>query len=76
MSCEGEVSWYEFAKVIWETLALKTPLTAASVKDFPSTVKRPLYSVLQNENLGKLGINQMPGWKEALVEFLTAQYQT
>jgi len=75
MSCEGEVSWYEFAKVIWETLALKTPLTAASVKDFPSTVKRPLYSVLQNENLGKLGINQMPGWKEALVEFLKEQYQ-
>ena len=75
MSCEGEVSWYEFAKVIWETLALKTPLTAASVKDFPSTVKRPLYSVLQNENLEKLGINQMPGWKEALVEFLKEQYQ-
>jgi dTDP-4-dehydrorhamnose reductase len=56
-------------------MALKTPLTAASVKDFPSTVKRPLYSVLQNENLDKLGINQMPGWKEALVEFLKEQYQ-
>ena len=70
MSCEGEVSWYEFAKVIWETLQLKTPLYPASVKDFPLVVKRPFYSVLENKNLNKLGINEMPEWKEALVQFL------
>jgi len=70
MSCEGEVSWYEFAKVIWETLQLKTPLYPASVKDFPLVVKRPFYSVLENKNLNKLGINEMPGWKEALIQFL------
>ena len=70
MSCEGEVSWYEFARVIWETLQLETPLYPTSVKDFPLVVKRPFYSVLENKNLNKLGINQMPDWKEALVEFL------
>jgi dTDP-4-dehydrorhamnose reductase len=70
MSCEGEVSWYEFAKVIWETLQLKTPLYAASVKDFPLVVKRPFYSVLENKNLNKLGINEMPEWKQALIQFL------
>ncbi|HZH94527.1 MAG TPA: dTDP-4-dehydrorhamnose reductase, partial [Flavisolibacter sp.] len=41
MSCEGAVSWYEFAKTIWDTLGLKTPLYASSVKDFPLVVKRP-----------------------------------
>jgi|SRR4030095_5912638 len=71
MSCEGECSWYEFAKVIWETLQLETPLYPASVKDFPLVVKRPFYSVIENRNLNKLGINQMPEWKKALVEFLT-----
>jgi dTDP-4-dehydrorhamnose reductase len=70
MSCEGQVSWYEFAKVIWETLQLKTPLYAASVKDFPLVVKRPFYSVLENRNLKKLGINEMPEWKDALIQFL------
>jgi len=70
MSCEGEVSWYEFAKVIWDTLQLKTPLYPASVKDFPLVVKRPFYSVLENRNLSKLGINEMPDWKEALIQFL------
>jgi dTDP-4-dehydrorhamnose reductase len=73
MSCEGEVSWYEFAKVIWETLQLETPLYPASVKDFPLVVKRPFYSVLENKNLNKLGINYMPAWKEALKKFLIAE---
>jgi len=71
MSCEGEVSWYEFAKVIWGTLKLQTPLYPAHVKDFPLEVRRPFYSVLENRNLTKLGINTMPHWKAALVNFLT-----
>lgn len=73
MSCEGECSWYEFAKVIWQTLQLETPLYSASVKDFPLVVKRPFYSVLENKNLNKLGINQMPDWKNALKEFLDTE---
>jgi len=75
MTCEGEVSWYQFAKVIWETLGLDTPLYPASVKDFPLVVKRPFYSVLENKNLGKLGIDQMPQWKDALVKFLREEFQ-
>ena len=74
MSCEGEVSWYEFAKVIWETLQLKTPLYAASVRDFPLVVKRPFYSVLENQNLKKIGIYEMPHWRKALVEFLKTEF--
>ena len=73
MSCEGQCSWYEFAKVIWETLQLETPLYPASVKDFPLVVKRPFYSVLENKNLNKLGINQMPDWKKALKDFLDSE---
>jgi len=72
MSCEGQCSWYEFAKVIWDTLQLETPLFPASVKDFPAVVKRPFYSVLKNSNLDKLDINEMPNWKLALKEFLNA----
>jgi len=70
MSCEGECSWYEFARVIWETLQLETPLYPVSIKDFPLVVKRPVYSVLENKNLNKLRINKMPEWKEVLVDFL------
>lgn len=70
MTCEGECSWYEFAKTIWETLQLKTPLHPVSVNNFPSNVKRPFYSVLENNNLNKAGINKMPDWDKALIAFL------
>jgi dTDP-4-dehydrorhamnose reductase len=70
MSCEGECSWYDFAKLIWEARHIGTPLHAASVKDFPSSVKRPSYSVLENKNLNLLGKNQMPNWRDALLDFL------
>lgn len=70
MTSEGEVSWYEFARTIWETLGLETPLYPASVNDFPLTVKRPFYSVLENRNLKQNGIAELPDWRESLGEFL------
>jgi len=74
MTCEGQTSWYEFAKTIWETLKLKTPLYPASVSDFPVIVKRPFYSVLENQGLKDLKINNMPHWRHALTDFLQAYY--
>lgn len=74
MTCEGEVSWCDFAKTIFEELNLTTPLHPASVSDFPSVVKRPFYSVLENHNLKKIGLNQMPHWQESLVSFLRENY--
>jgi dTDP-4-dehydrorhamnose reductase len=70
MTCEGQCSWYEFARTIWEVMDLSTPLYPASVNDFPVTVKRPFYSVLDNSHLNKIALNHMPGWKEGLIEFL------
>lgn len=73
MSSEGECSWYEFARVIWETLNLETPLYPASVRDSPVVVKRPFYSVLENKKLNDIGINQMIDWKKALKNFLVSE---
>lgn len=74
MTSEGACSWYEFASVIWSTLDLKTPLRRAKVSDFPQTVQRPTYSVLENAGLKSLGINRMSPWKDGLVRFLKANY--
>lgn len=75
MTSEGSCSWYEFASAIWEIMDLKTPLYPASVTDFPLTVKRPFYSVLNNVNLKMVGIKDMPQWKDGLREFLKSNYQ-
>jgi dTDP-4-dehydrorhamnose reductase len=74
MTCEGACSWYEFARVIFDTLQLKTPLRPCSVADFPSPVKRPFYSVLENAQLKAIGKNQMPFWKDALISYLRDTY--
>ncbi|MEK7817296.1 MAG: dTDP-4-dehydrorhamnose reductase [Actinomycetota bacterium] len=75
MTANGSCSWHEFATVIFETLKLKTPLEPCSVNDFPLEVKRPFYSVLENRGLKQLGLDLMPPWRDALVDFLKQNYQ-
>lgn len=75
LTCEGQCSWYEFAEVIFSTLEFKTPLSPISVKDMPMAVKRPTYSVLENEKAKQSGISKMPYWKDSLVQFLNSNYK-
>jgi dTDP-4-dehydrorhamnose reductase len=74
LTSEGECSWYEFARVIFETLKMKTPLYPCSVSDFPTPVNRPFYSVLENKRMKDLQIDDMPHWKDSLISFLKSQY--
>ena len=74
MTCEGHCSWYEFATVIFEKLKLTTPLEPCKVEDFPSSVPRPIYSVLENKKLKQNDLNKMNHWKDALITFLDQNY--
>jgi dTDP-4-dehydrorhamnose reductase len=70
LTAEGECSWYDFARVIFDQLKLATPLIPVSGNEFPSTVRRPRYSVLENANLKRTGQPLMPHWRDALRDFL------
>jgi dTDP-4-dehydrorhamnose reductase len=76
LTCEGQCSWYEFARAIFGTLKLATPLNPFSVQDMPMVVKRPTYSVLENKRIKDIGISDMPYWKDALLSFLNENYKT
>jgi dTDP-4-dehydrorhamnose reductase len=65
----GSCSWYEFAKEIFTTLGLTTPLLPTTVKEFSSPVRRPHYSVLENARLKSLNLDQMPDWRESLAHY-------
>lgn len=67
---EGFCSWYEFAEEIFRFLDIKVNLVKISHSEFPSIVKRPRYSVLENKRLKLLGINKMRDWKDALHSYL------
>jgi len=65
----GQASWWDFACEIFalagEDVERVRPSTS---EDFPSKVKRPKYSVLDQSAWSKVGIETMPEWREALKE--------
>jgi dTDP-4-dehydrorhamnose reductase len=70
VTAEGQCSWFEFASVIFDTLHLTTPLAPAKSREFPSSVRRPPYSVLENRRLHSLGLPSLRHWRDALIHFL------
>lgn len=69
ISAEGQCSWYEFAREIFELEGLNVDIDPVSTKDFASPVCRPAYSVLSKRKLNSLGI-AMPPWQEGLTSYL------
>ena len=65
----GQSSWWDFACEIFalagEDVERVRPLTS---EDFPSKVKRPKYSVLDQSAWSKVGMETMPEWRRALKE--------
>jgi dTDP-4-dehydrorhamnose reductase len=71
-TAEGKCSWYEFAREIFDMTGIEAGLKVASPSDFPSKVRRPKYSVLENAALKSLGMNTFSSWQDGLRRYLTA----
>lgn len=69
---QGQVSWYEFAKAIFDLSGVPCAVTPARSADFPKKTPRPSYSVLDNAALRSAGIDIMPGWEDSLRRYLRA----
>lgn len=64
-------SWHEFAKEIFSITNAKVTLKVADPAEFPSKVRRPKYSVLENSNLKKMGLNCFSSWRRGLETYLS-----
>jgi dTDP-4-dehydrorhamnose reductase len=69
LSSEGQCSWYEFTRHIFESAGINASLSPCKTTDFFSPVKRPAYSVLSKAKLRSLGLS-IPSWKDALPRYL------
>jgi dTDP-4-dehydrorhamnose reductase len=69
---EGECSWYDFARKIFEMEKVDVDLKPISTAEFYSPVQRPAYSVLSKQKLNRLGLS-MPPWEEGLARYLAAR---
>jgi dTDP-4-dehydrorhamnose reductase len=75
-TCQGACSWYEFAQEIFRQAGREPDLEPQTTAESGSRVRRPAYSVLENRRLRDLGLDVMPGWREALTDYLAAKAAT
>jgi dTDP-4-dehydrorhamnose reductase len=69
LSSEGQCSWYEFTKYIFEKEGVAARVSAIKTDDMPQPVRRPNYSVLSKRKAGSLNIS-MPSWQSAICRYL------
>ena len=67
----GECSWYEFTVEIFRQLKRKVDITPLTSAAYQAKAKRPLYSVLKNEALDKMEMDDLRPWSEALADYLS-----
>ena len=66
---QGECTWFEFTKAIYELLGLNTKVLPVDRGGVSGEMRRPLYSTLANYKAKSLGI-VLPHWQEALGRYL------
>jgi dTDP-4-dehydrorhamnose reductase len=66
-SNEGQCSWYDFAKKIFEINQVKIDVTPIPSAQFPTPAKRPSYSVLDKSKIKKTFGIQINDWQTTLI---------
>ncbi len=70
VTSNGECSWYQFARKIFELSGIPADLSPTTSAEFKSPARRPAYSVLENTKLRSLGMDDLKDWQEALRDYL------
>ena len=65
-SNEGVVSWYDFAKAIFEGSNLKIKTTPIKTEAYPTPAKRPVYSVMDKTKIKSITGIETRNWQDSL----------
>ena len=69
------ISWFLFAKLIFEVAGLTPTLLATNEREYRTTARRPRYSALSNAKMERVGLEPMPPLREALERYFAARRQ-
>ena len=72
-TCEGQCSWYDFAKEVFRLVGAKRQIVPCTTAEFPRPAPRPANSALRKGVLNKLGY-RTPRWQDALAEFVKEEF--
>jgi dTDP-4-dehydrorhamnose reductase len=65
-SNEGVASWYDFAKAIMELGGVVCKVKPIETKDYPTSAKRPHFSVLNKTKIKSNFDIEVPYWRDSL----------
>ena len=65
-SNEGVASWYDFAVEITKLNKRKCKIIPVSASQYPTSAKRPQYSVLNKDKIKEMFEIEIPHWKDSL----------
>jgi dTDP-4-dehydrorhamnose reductase len=60
------VSWFQFAKLIFEAAKLEPMLLATNEREYRTAARRPKYSALSNGKMERVGLEPMPSLAKVL----------
>jgi len=66
----GTCSWYQFAAAIFELSGIRPSLSETTSAAYGACAVRPSYSVLENASLGRLGLDDLSPWRDALEVYI------
>jgi dTDP-4-dehydrorhamnose reductase len=67
------ISWYAYAKMIFEVAGISPQLQPTDEREYRTAARRPKFSALSNSKLEGAGINPMPPLREAVAEYFRAR---
>jgi dTDP-4-dehydrorhamnose reductase len=73
VTSQGECSWYEFARTIYELSGMHVDLSPISTAESGSRARRPAYSVLGHRRWVDAGMPELRPWRAALGDYLRAK---
>lgn len=72
-TAEGSCSWHECARLVLGAMGAEKKLKIAAPEEFPTKIRRPGYSVLENARLKKHSLNIFSDWKEGVRNYLLSK---
>jgi dTDP-4-dehydrorhamnose reductase len=67
------ISWFEFARLIFEKAGVQADLKATNGNEYPTAANRPRFSALENARLRECGIAPMPPLADAVEAYIAAR---
>jgi len=67
----GELSWYEFAKEIFELSGIQCSVSPITTEQYPTPAKRPKNTLMNKDKIAETFSVNIPGWKESLNTCMT-----